>query len=102
MFEWFFKWMSKDKLFRIAKKAVRAIFGQLYDEIEQLVIRAEFNKELPTGYEKGRWVVQEMIKKHNELREWEFVINIIKEIVHAELNNKFKLPNVWEWLKGRF
>jgi hypothetical protein len=102
MFEWFLKWFSKERLFRIAKLAVRRIFGRLYDEVEDLVIRAEFNKELPTGYDKGKWVVSEMIKKHNELKEWEFVINIIKELVHAEFNKKLQLPDVFGWIKRVF
>jgi len=77
--------------------------GSLYNDIARLVKTAEADPRFKSGYERGEWVVKEFIKAHNEWAEWEWVINLLKEIAHAEFNKKFfKFPDIWGKLKELF
>ena len=82
---WILKLFTKKQLIDLVWKIIKRVFKHLYDEIFQLCAYAQANMPDDSGYNRGRWVVAQFLDRHNELKEWAFVVEILKEIAHAEL-----------------
>lgn len=96
---WYLKWLSNKQLINLLCKIFRKVFKSLYDEAYRLAANAQADGTLTTGYARGKWVLDKLIANHNELREWQFVLIIAREVAHAELAKHQidgKLVTGWE------
>ena len=83
---WYLKWMKSKQLINLLCKIFRRVFKSLYTEALNLAVRAQDNENLKSGFERGRFVLDQLVNNHNELREWKFVLIIAREVAHAELS----------------
>jgi len=96
---WYLKWLSNKQLINLLCKIFRKVFRSLFDEAFRLSARAQADGRFKTGFQRGQYVLEQMIENHNELREWQFVLIIAREVAHAELAKHQidgKLVTGWE------
>lgn len=84
--------LDKQELLKLAWRILRKAFGHVYETAVILVKRAEANEQLESGLDRALWVARELVKQYNELKEWQWLINIIIEAAVAEVKNYDLLP----------
>ena len=80
--------LGKAKLLNLVFRIFRKIWGKLYRDMLQEVQAAELVRPPLTDVEKAQYAIKGFILRHNEAKEWGWVLNVLLEIAVGEYKRK--------------
>ena len=85
---WLLKFMGKAELLKLVFKIFRKIFGRLYRDMIAEVQAAELVDPPLSDGDKAKYALKGFVMRHNEAREWGWVLNVMLEIAVGEYKRK--------------